>query len=76
MVTSGLVEMNLVLILGDACRQVNWYSVSEQIKSVAKLKNSEFLRVLPGHGRPGTFSSSADRQHQIQQLLDAEGYEA
>ena len=56
------------------CRNVNWYSVKEQVKSVAKIKDKGFLRILPGHGRPGIFESDEERQDQLGQLLAAEGF--
>ena len=56
------------------CRRVNWYSVEEQLKSVAKLRDLPFLNILPGHGRPGVFNDHADRRSQIDALLESEGY--
>lgn len=55
-------------------KNVNWYSVKEQVKSVAKIKDKGFLRILPGHGRPGIFESDEERQDQLGQLLAAEGF--
>ena len=45
-----------------ASHSVCWYSWSEQIKSMKRLKDYEFEWVLPGHGRRVHLSSSLMRQ--------------
>ena len=57
------------------CRRVNWYSVEEQLHSVDKILKEDFVRILPGHGRPGDFSNIEDQKQQISALLRAEGLE-
>ena len=54
------------------CRGYNWYSVEEQVKSVEKLLQHDWLHVLPGHGRPAHFASVEERTQQVQLLLEAE----
>lgn len=61
-------------LLDWACRNYNWYSVEKQLDSVAMLADLPFLHVMPGHGRPGSFSSDSDRVTQIQQMLEREGH--
>lgn len=39
---------------------------SLQVKSVEKLKDLDFLHVLPGHGRRAHFKDAGDRKQQIQ----------
>lgn len=57
-------------------RAYNWHSVSKQLDSVAKLSNLDFVHLLPGHGRRTSFADAADRECQLQAVLEAEGYVA
>ncbi|KAI3430589.1 hypothetical protein D9Q98_005182 [Chlorella vulgaris] len=57
-------------------RAYNWHSVSKQLDSVAKLSNLDFVHLLPGHGRRTSFADAADRERQLQAVLEAEGYVA
>ena len=45
-----------------AFREVNWYSWSEQRRSLAKLVDYRFEWVLPGHGRPVNLPAGEMRQ--------------
>lgn len=55
-------------------RAYNWHSVAQQLDSVAKLRDLDFLHILPGHGRRWQAAGAADRQHRIDELLAAEGW--
>lgn len=57
-------------------RAFNWHSVSQQLASVAALRGHDFLVVLPGHGRRRVFADAAQREAELQQLLEAEGFAA
>ncbi len=50
---------------------MNWYSVERQVESIAKLDapdELDFLHVLPGQGRPGSFADADDRRRQLRAL--------
>jgi len=47
----------------------NWYSVSQQLSSVSKLKQYSFLTVLPGHGRIAHFCDAYQKDRAIEALL-------
>lgn len=53
-------------------RNFNWWRVDEQVRSVEKLAQYDWLHVLPGHGRPGKVASAEDRAKQIQVLVQRE----
>ncbi len=55
-------------------RGYNWHSVEQQLDSVAKLRDLDFLHILPGHGRRWQAADAADRQRHIDELLAAEGW--
>jgi len=55
-------------------RGYNWYSVDEQLQSVARLIDIEFSCVLPGHGRRVCFESDDEKRDALRAVLDAEGY--
>lgn len=42
------------------------------MESCEKLAACDWLHLLPGHGRPGSVTDAADRQHQIKLLADRE----
>lgn len=48
----------------------NWYSVPEQVRSVQKLLQYDFLHVLPGHGRPAHIKDATQRLQYITRLLE------
>lgn len=52
----------------------NWFSVEEQLRSVAKLKGYDFLTVLAGHGRNMRFRDAQHRTSAIEGLLQSHGY--
>lgn len=58
------------------CRRYNWYSVEQQLQSVHKLLQYDFLHVLPGHGRRASFLDAVQREQELLALLQAEGWEA
>jgi len=47
----------------------NWFSVPIQLDSVAKLLQYDWLRVLPGHGRPAYLRDAAHRLQAVSKLL-------
>jgi len=47
----------------------NWFSVPIQLDSVAKLLQYDWLRVLPGHGRPAFLRDAAHRLEAVSKLL-------
>ncbi len=49
----------------------NWYSVSKQLDSVAKLRGLPFVRILPGHGRRASFPSAEAKDAALDALLAA-----
>ncbi|KAH6809808.1 metallo-beta-lactamase family protein [Perilla frutescens var. frutescens] len=53
----------------------NWFSVSEQLKSVQKLLELDFEWILPGHGRRGSFSNAEERNMVLQAFLAARGFQ-
>ena len=55
-------------------RGYNWYSVDQQLQSVARLMDVEFSCVLPGHGRRVCFESDDEKRDALRAVLDAEGY--
>ena len=55
-------------------RAYNWYNVSLQLESVAKLCEYEFLHVLPGHGRCTAFANREECLDAMQHLLREEGF--
>ena len=56
-----------------ALQDYNWYSVPEQVNSIRKLLDYDFLHVLPGHGRPGHLRDAAHRVQLVESLLREEG---
>jgi glyoxylase-like metal-dependent hydrolase (beta-lactamase superfamily II) len=58
----------------NVSRAYNWYDFDEQLHSVAKLLDYDFLHLLPGHGRRAHFSDATDRLKKITEVLEAEGY--
>ena len=50
----------------------NWHSVPQQLDSVRKIQGLDFKHLLPGHGRPGSFKTAADKDALFQELLDRE----
>jgi hypothetical protein len=54
-------------------RRYNWHSVPQQLDSVRRLLDHDFLHVLPGHGRRARFADAAQRMHEMNILLQAEG---
>ncbi|KAF8073027.1 morn3 [Scenedesmus sp. PABB004] len=53
--------------------EFNWYSVPQQLESVRKLLQWDWLHVLPGHGRPAHLRDAAHRLAAVSQLLEAHG---
>jgi glyoxylase-like metal-dependent hydrolase (beta-lactamase superfamily II) len=53
-------------------RAYNWHSVPEQVASVAKLVDLEFLTVLPGHGRRWRCESAEQRRAALSELVALE----
>lgn len=47
----------------------NWHSVSEQLDSVAKLLQYDWLHVLPGHGRPAHLRDAMHRLEAVSKLM-------
>eukprot|EP00879_Flechtneria_rotunda_P000416 GHRR01000510.1.p1 GENE.GHRR01000510.1~~GHRR01000510.1.p1 ORF type:complete len:346 (+),score=81.89 GHRR01000510.1:166-1203(+) len=54
-------------------KDFNWYSVPEQVKSVRKLLDYDWLHVLPGHGRPAHLKDSMQRLKAVTHLVDKFG---
>lgn len=46
--------------------------MDEQVRSCQKLTAYDWLHVLPGHGRPGSVADAAERQHQIDLIVQRE----
>ena len=46
-----------------------WYSIPEQLKSVAKVAELDVDILLPGHGRRGYFAGDADRAAKFDAIL-------
>ena len=44
----------------------------KQLESVRMLQHLDFKHVLPGHGRPGSFKSSSDKDTLFNELLERE----
>lgn len=57
-----------------ACRRYNRQGVDVQLDTVQALRGVEYKYLLPGHGRPGTFKSSDDRNQHIDHLFAEEHY--
>ena len=75
--TSSCNQPTLALLTCNGHCRNNWNSVPKQLDSVAKLLQDPalpFLHLLPGHGRRTRFADDADRQRQLLQLLEEEGY--
>jgi glyoxylase-like metal-dependent hydrolase (beta-lactamase superfamily II)/ferredoxin len=53
----------------DAGRDVCWYSWSEQLRSLARLRDHEFTWVLPGHGARHRAPSPAAMRAELDRLL-------
>ena len=72
----GLAVPDMREMVGYCCRGYNWHSVSMQLQSVHKLRDLNFIHLLPGHGRPGKFKDDTDRMEQVDSLLAREEYSA
>ena len=55
----------------DAGRDVCWYSWSEQLRSLARLRGLAFQWVLPGHGRRFRARSAAAMHAELDRALAA-----
>jgi glyoxylase-like metal-dependent hydrolase (beta-lactamase superfamily II)/ferredoxin len=55
----------------DAGRDVCWYSWTEQLRSLERLRDYEFHTILPGHGRRFVASSPAAMRAQLDRTLQA-----
>jgi hypothetical protein len=53
--------------------QFNWYSVDEQLRSVQKLLDHDWLHVLPGHGAPARLRDAAERLKSVSEMAAREG---
>lgn len=53
----------------------NWFSVPQQLDSVHKLLDYDWLHVLPGHGRPVHLKDSLHRLQAVTALLQRHGVE-
>lgn len=53
-------------------RGVNWYSVEKQLESTEKLRDVDFVWLLPGHGRRMKFDSIAQKNGMLDALLERE----
>jgi hypothetical protein len=47
--------------------------VPEQVKSVQKLLDYDWLHVLPGHGAPARLADAADRLRRVAELVARQG---
>lgn len=56
-------------------KDFNWFSVPEQLNSVRKLLDYDWLHVLPGHGRPVHLTDSLHRLQAVTALLQRHGVE-
>ena len=56
------------------CREYNWHSVSQQLDSLHKLLQYDFLHVLPGHGRRASYADADSMKRAIHEVLQAEGW--
>jgi hypothetical protein len=55
-------------------RDFNWYSVPQQLASVRKLLDYDWLRALPGHGRPMHLRDATQRLQAVSDLLQRHGF--
>jgi glyoxylase-like metal-dependent hydrolase (beta-lactamase superfamily II) len=55
----------------DAGRDVCWWSWTEQLRSVERLRDYQFEWVLPGHGRRFRAASPAAMQDELRRTLSA-----
>lgn len=53
-------------------RHYNWFSVSKQVKSVAKLIPLDFTWILPGHGRRCRFENLEEKNAKLEALVHRE----
>lgn len=51
--------------------EFNWFSVPQQLQSVQKLLDYDWLHVLPGHGAPARLRDAAERLEAVSTLLQA-----
>ncbi|KAG2488220.1 hypothetical protein HYH03_013214 [Edaphochlamys debaryana] len=54
-------------------KDFNWYDFPQQLKSVAKLLQYDWLHVLPAHGRRARFRDAAARLASVSRLLQSHG---
>jgi glyoxylase-like metal-dependent hydrolase (beta-lactamase superfamily II) len=55
----------------DAGRDVCWYSWTEQLRSLRRLRDYAFHTILPGHGRRFVAESPAHMQRELERMLAA-----
>ncbi|XP_042057348.1 uncharacterized protein LOC121801937 isoform X1 [Salvia splendens] len=55
--------------------QYNWFSVTEQLKSVQKLVELDFEWILPGHGRRASFKNAQEKDTSLKAFLAARGFQ-
>ncbi|KAG6422481.1 hypothetical protein SASPL_119053 [Salvia splendens] len=55
--------------------QYNWFSVTEQLKSVQKLVELDFEWILPGHGRRASFQNAQEKDTSFKAFLAARGFQ-
>lgn len=53
--------------------QFNWFSVPEQLRSVQKLLEYDWLHVLPGHGLPASVKDASERLRAVGELVASYG---
>lgn len=63
--TKARIDINKTMCLCWCCR----FSIPIQLDSVAKLLQYDWLRVLPGHGRPAYLRDAAHRLQAVSKLL-------
>ncbi|GAB4814810.1 hypothetical protein N2152v2_001856 [Parachlorella kessleri] len=56
------------------CREYNWHSVSQQLDSLQKLLQYDFLHVLPGHGPRTSYADPGSVKQALRDVLQAEGW--
>jgi glyoxylase-like metal-dependent hydrolase (beta-lactamase superfamily II) len=54
-------------------KDFNWFSVPQQLASVRKLLQYDWLHVLPCHGRPVHLRDAMHRLQAVNELLQREG---
>jgi glyoxylase-like metal-dependent hydrolase (beta-lactamase superfamily II) len=54
-------------------KDFNWFSVPQQLESVRKLLQYDWLHVLPCHGRPVHLRDAMHRLQAVNELLQREG---